>query len=169
MPVSALILRQDFETAIDSARSLGPEHAVPGLASPLDVDWAGRIGRVWDRIEQALREAFQYGRERAEELARTAAGEAEELLTAAGHKAYDVHQALLAKLQAYVSTLVDAALAHVRSQLILGGTTFVLADVELAQMISMTGSLKASITELVSLTSSGEISVTARYSAASNT
>ena len=61
MTISALILRDDFESAVSAAKAIGSTKNVPGLASPLDAAWSGRINAAWDRIESAFRTAFEKG------------------------------------------------------------------------------------------------------------
>ncbi|GIF02133.1 hypothetical protein [Paractinoplanes rishiriensis] len=164
MSTVALILRQDFEQAVDAARAVGGgEEHVPGLATSLDSALTARVRAVWDGIEAALRAAFEYGREKANPLVKTAITEAESLVASAGHRAADVQQTILVKLSEYVVRLTDAALSRVRTELILGGVTWRLSGVELAQKISLTGALSTNITSLATMTSGGELTVNAQY------
>ncbi len=164
MSTVALILRQDFEDAVDAARAVGNGSGqVPGLATSLDSALAGKVRAVWDQIEAALRTAFEYGREKAAPLLTAAASEAEALVASAGRRAAEVQQSILAKLNEYVTRLTDNALSRVRTELVFSGATWRLDGVELAQTISLTGSLSTNITSLVTLTSGGELTVNARY------
>lgn len=163
MSTVALILRQDFEQAIDAAREVGRGGSVPGLATSLDSALTGKVRAAWDRIEEALRTAFEFGREKASPLVKAAVDEAEALVASAGHRAAEVQQALLVKLSEYVLRLTDAALERVRTELVVGGVTWRLSGVELAQKISMTGALSTNITSLATLTSGGELTVNAQY------
>jgi hypothetical protein len=164
MSTVALILRQDFEDAVDAARSVGGGNGqVPGLATSLDSALAGKVRAVWDQIEAALRVAFEYGREKAAPLLTAATAQAEALVASAGRRAAEVQQSILAKLNEYVTRLTDNALSRVRTELVFSGVTWRLDGVELAQTISLTGSLSTNITSLVTLTSGGELTVNARY------
>jgi hypothetical protein len=169
MTISALILRDDFESAVSAAKAIGSAKNVPGLASPLDAAWSGRINAAWDRIESALRTAFEKGWDAAQSLTAKAIEQAEQLIADAGNRAYDVQQALLSRLQAYVTRLTDAALGRVRPELQLGVTTWRLESVELAEKISLTGSLSTNITSLVTVTANGELTVTAKYAVTKET
>jgi hypothetical protein len=169
MTISAIILRDDFESAVSAAQAMGTVKNIPGLAAPLDAAWSGRINEVWDRIESALRTAFERGRDAAQSLTTKAIEQAEQLIADAGHRAYDVQQALLSRLQAYITRLTDAALGRVRPELQLGATTWRLESVELAEKISLTGSLSANITSLVTVTAGGELTVTAKYAVTTET
>ncbi len=164
MSTTALILRQDFESAVDAARDIGGRDGqVPGLATSLDSAMNGRVRAVWDRIEAALRAAFEYGQEKAAPLVAAATAEAEELVASAGRRAAEVQQTLLAKMNEYVTRLTDAALSRVRTEVVLGDVTWRLSGVGLTQKISMTGALSTNIASLVTLTSVGEITVSAQY------
>ena len=92
-----------------------------------------------------------------------AVSSAESLIQGAGARAKDVHQALLAKIQTYLARLVDAAISQVRRIVEVGNTLLELDGLEVSQRISLTGSLKAALTEIVALTSAGELTVTASY------
>ncbi|MEV6336951.1 hypothetical protein AB0M12_19780 [Nocardia vinacea] len=163
MMTYAVIGRDDFEYAIDAAHQAVRQSATTDLSAPLDATWIGRVNGVWDRIEHALRTAFQFGVEQARDLTEQAIKAAEALLDQAADRAEAVQQRLLAEMQAYLSTIIDRALNTVRPHLTIGGATIPLAGVEVSQKISLTGSLKISVTELIALTGGGELTVLARY------
>ena len=163
MTISALILRDDFETAISAAKVTAAAPITTGLAAPLDAAWLGRISAVWDRIESALRAAFERGRDAAQDLTVLAVDQAEKLISEAGRRAAGVQQALLSRLEAYVTRLTDAALGRVRPELQFAGATWRLESVELSEKISLAGSLSSNITSIVALTASGEMTVAAKY------
>jgi hypothetical protein len=88
---------------------------------------------------------------------------ANDLVTSAGNKARAVQQELLKGVQAYLSQLVDAAIAQIRSAVVIGAETLALESIDMSYKISLGGSLKVTITDLASLTSSGELTVSAHY------
>src|SRR4051812_39190668 len=163
MYVHATIGRVDFEAALASARNVGADGNLPGMAAPLDSGLWGRISEAWDTVERALRQAVQYGLDAARQGVDDAVSAAEGLVRAAGHRARDVHEALLARLQDYLAHLLDSALSRVRQAVVVGGATLALTGVELSQKISLTGSLKVTITDVAALTGAGEVTVLARY------
>jgi hypothetical protein len=163
MITAGVVTRQHFEGALQAAAAVGNQEPLTGLAAPLDATWLGRISETWDMVEAALREAYLWGRDAAQQALADAIAQAEQLLRSAGKRARDVHQALLERAQAYLTVLIRSALAQVHGVLDVAGTKLKLVSVEVAQSISLTGSLKASITELVALTGAGEISVSASY------
>jgi hypothetical protein len=95
----------------------------------------------------------------------TAVARAEDLVRSAGHPARDVHQALLAHAQSYLAVLVREALEQVQAMITVGGAQLKLTSVDVAQRISLNGSLKAAMTEIVAITANGEITVSASYHA----
>ena len=58
---------------------------------------------------------------------------------------------------------MDRALAQLRPTVLVGPEIFALNGIELAQTLTMTGSLKTNLLEMVTLTAEGELSVTATY------
>jgi hypothetical protein len=160
--------RQGFEAALNAARDEGSVRAYPGLSAPLDGSWLGKIAEVWESVEQALRDAFVHGMDYARDSLGKAVSSAESLIQGAGVRAKDVHQAFLAKIQAYLARLVDAALSQVRRIVEVDGTQLELDELEVSQTVSLTGSVKAALTEIVALTADGELTVTASYKAASH-
>jgi hypothetical protein len=169
MIVVGTVDRQGFEAALSAARDEGSVRSYPGLSAPLDGSLLGKISEVWESVERALREAFIHGMDYAREALDQAVSSAENLIKNAGVRAKDVHQALLAKLQEYLSRLVDAALSQVRRIIEVGDIQLELDALEVSQRISLTGSIKASLTEIVALTSAGELTVGASYKIAGGT
>jgi hypothetical protein len=155
--------RHEFEIALSAARDVGVVRGYKGLSAPLDGSLLGKIAEVWESVEQALRDAFVHGMERGQATLDKAVSSAESLIQGAGARAKDVHQALLAKIQTYLARLVDAAISQVRRIVEVGDTQLELDGLEVSQRISLTGSIKAALTEIVALTSTGELTVTASY------
>ena len=166
MIVVGTVNRQGFEAALNAARDEGSVRAYSGLSAPLDGSLLGKISEVWESVEQALRDAFVYGTDHAREALDKAVSSAQNLIQGAGSRAKDVQQALLAKTQAYLSRLVDAALSQVRRIVEVGDTQLELDALEVSQRVSLTGSVKAALTEIIALTSAGELTVTASYKTA---
>jgi hypothetical protein len=89
----------------------------------------------------------------------------QEIVEAAGAGARAVHQSILARLNRYLSELIDRALARVRLVVTVADRALQLDSVEVVQTLTLSGSLKVSIEEVCALTAEGQISVNARYSA----
>ena len=139
--------RHEFETALSAAHDEGVVRDYKGLSAPLDGSLVGKVAEVWESVEQALRDAFVNGMEHARPALDKAVSSAKSLIHGAGARAKDVHQALLAKIQTYLARLVDAAISQVRRVIEVGNTQLELKGLEVSQRISLTGSLKASLTE----------------------
>lgn len=165
MIVVGTVNMQGFETALTAARDEGITRDYPGLSAPLDGILNGRVSEVWESVETALRDAFIHGKEYSRQALDTAVTRAEQFIQGAGNRAKDVRQALLAKIQAYLSQFVDAALSQVRGTVKVGEAELELDALEISQSVSLTGSIKASLSEIVGLTSEGQLSVTASYRA----
>jgi predicted YcjX-like family ATPase len=163
MTVTTISTRAGFERALDAARAVGSETPLPGLAAPLEAGILARVAEAWDEIESALRDAYWRGRDSARAAIDAAIKRAEEGVAAAGRKAKEVQEALLARLQMYLRTLIDEALAQVRDAIQVGSRTLSLTSVQLSQTVALSGSLKASINEVASLTATGQLVVSSEY------
>lgn len=163
MTLTVLSTRAGFETALKAARDVGDETPLPGLAAPLEGSLLGRVRDAWDTIEAALRDAYWRGIDLAGQAVDAAIVRAQEACDAAGRKAAEVQEALLAKLQTYVRTLIDKALSQVRGVIEVGDRTMTLKSVQVSQTVALSGSLKASISEVASMTASGELVVSSQY------
>ena len=71
--------------------------------------------------------------------------------------------ALTAQLQVYLSEHIDRSLSRVRGAIEVEGASLRLTGVSVAQSIQLSGSLKASISEILALTAEGQILITAEY------
>src|SRR5216683_51228 len=127
---------------------------------------AGQRDACWEAFASALSRAFQFGADQAKEYVDAAVKAANDLVASAGKRARAVQQELLKRVQVYLSQLVDAAIAQVRSTVMIGVQTLALESVDMSYEISLGGSLKVTITDLASLTSAGELTVSARYTIA---
>jgi F0F1-type ATP synthase membrane subunit b/b' len=160
-----VVTRQEFEAALKAADDEGKDGNYAGLHAPLDAGLRGKIAEVWNSIKSALRGAYVHGKEESQLALDKAVAQAESLIASAGAHARDVQQALQDKISRYLSRFVDAALSQVKATVRVGGADLRLDAVEVSQSISLTGSLKASLQEIVGLTSEGQLTVNASYKA----
>jgi hypothetical protein len=165
MEIIGTIAPLDFDNALRRAEKIGHSLAVPGLAAPLEVGLLGRVDAIWEQIAQALRKARTAGYAGAMEIVERAADEAEKLIAASGRKADEVRQMIVARLQEYLTAIVEAVLAQVQPTIKVGGNLMLLRKVDLARKIALSGSLKVTIASIAEMTGSGEITVTASYGA----
>jgi hypothetical protein len=110
-----------------------------------------------------LEAAYQFGLDGAYRLRDAAIAMAERAIVDAKDRAEELRIALVERLRQYVRSLVDGALQQVEPVLRVGGVELALADITVSQRVVLGGSLKASITEAVSVTASGEVSIDTRY------
>ena len=164
MITTGRITRADFEMAVARSAEVGSRERLGGLSAPRDTPLRSRIDLVWDAVTNALRRAYVLGRDAAREAMDAAKAEAQALLVEAGARAQEVHDALLDKVQAYLTTVVDSALRQVRGELVLGGgRSLPLIRLEVRQRLSLSGEIGVTLESLLSLTSGGEIEVAAQY------
>lgn len=163
MQVVAVVTRADVESALAAARAVRFDADLPGLAAPVAGALMGKLAEAWDDIEAALRRGYERGLAAAQSHLDAAIAKAQDLIDDAGHKARDAHAYVLGRLQAYVKDLLDAALAHVKTTLRVGDQTLRLVNVQISQTINLGGSLKASLTEICTMTAEGSLTLVADY------
>jgi hypothetical protein len=153
----------DFESALEAARSVEKSGELSDLAAPLGAAVAGRLSEAWDRIEAALQEAWRKGQDFARGTAEETAARVQEIIDSTGDSARAVQERLLARLHRYLEELIDRTIARVRGSITVDSRELHLNSVELAQSVTLTGSMKLSIQEALALTSEGQLEVTAQY------
>lgn len=163
MQVTSVITRQEFKIALGAARAVNAPASAAGLTAGRDAGLWGSVSEVWDRIESALDSAYLFGKDAAVQKIDAALDAVDRLMDSVGRRAGEAQEWLLARVQAYLSTIIDIAVRHTRSTVTVGESVLVLEGVELAQKISLTGSLKAAISEICNLSANGEIAIIARY------
>jgi hypothetical protein len=135
------------------------------LNAPLDAETADWISRSWDEVEGALRSAYHDGMEAARPLIDGVAAKTKELVESASKRAEVVRAALNERLNTYLQTLIDEALKRVRPTVSVGGRELAMVSVTLEQEINLSGSLKASLTEVCEFIAEGKMSLSAEYAA----
>jgi hypothetical protein len=164
-----IVSRQGFEEALDAARDQSFDgRSYAGLEAPLAGGLIGKIAEAWESIERALRDAYVHGTEYARAALDKAVMTSESLIQSAGPRARDVHQAILEKIRSYLTRFVDEALSQVRKTIRVGDAELQLETVEVSQSVSLAGSIQASLTQIVALTSEGQLTVSASYKSAAS-
>jgi hypothetical protein len=111
----------------------------------------------------ALRRGYEFGSDIARGLLEKAIAQAEQLITEAGSRARDVHEALLQKLQVFVQSFTNNVLRRIPTSITVGVLNYNISKVTCTQKLVMTGSIKMNLTEVFSLTSNGELQVAVDY------
>ncbi|MEO3475544.1 hypothetical protein AAFN86_27070 [Roseomonas sp. CAU 1739] len=146
------------EAAIDVAR------LQPGtLNSPLHEQEGHWVQRLWDTALGAIEAAWEGGSEAAGALIKRFEGEIGELRQALVSGAQRVVDEVAERLAGYARGLTSQLLRQFQDQLSIGGRDFRVNGLTIQQRFKMTGSLKASLKEICSLVSEGELSISATY------
>ena len=154
-----------FKAAIASTDKLGSADIQKGLNAPLDGVLLGRVEEAWEAVRNALDRAFIHGVESVQSLVESTSAKVDQLLLEAGRRADDVAIALREKIRHYLEALVDQLLKQMKQSIKVGEKELHVNAVSMSQKIVIGGSLKASLTDAISMTSSGEITVNVNYSA----
>ena len=166
MQISVMADLSIFTSALKKAEQVYPSMRPQGLNAPVDGVLMGRVSQTWEAIKEALQAALDYGSEKAESAFKGAWQEVERTLGDAGAKAGELQVLLMTRLREYLTTFIDGMLQQVRSELRVGTTTLRLSQVQLSQKVTLSTSLKATLKEVIALTSQGELQINASYTAA---
>ena len=161
-----VVLGEDiFESALEAAHASSTMvgAGATGLGAPLTDDVRRRIDDVWDATEAALLKARREGRQAAAELVQ----KVDALLKQAAVELVDryrvVKDAIAARLSAYITSVIDGALLRVRPALSIGGREMLVSSVTIEQRLMLSGSVKASLEEIVEFIAEGELTLSAEY------
>jgi hypothetical protein len=119
--------------------------------------------QAWDAVKSALERVWTYGSDAYDEALATATQAVDSIMQRAGESAREVRAGLTAQLQVYLSEHIERSLSRVRGAIEVEGTSLSLTGVSIGQSIQLSGSLKASISEVLALTAEGQILITAEY------
>lgn len=153
------------EEALAAAAAIGADAPLHGdrLNAPtLDAARAW-VQRLWDTAEGAIEAAWDDGAEAAAALIERFGAEIAELRTTLAEGARSVLETIAEKLAEYARTVTRRLLRQFEEALAIGGRSFEVKSVTVQQRVKLTGSLKASLKELCSMVSEGEVSVSATY------
>jgi hypothetical protein len=166
MVIPVIIDERVHTAALREARSLGGEVPLPPhvLHAPLDDEATTWIDSIWDAMEGAIRRAYREGMDAARPLIERASALIAEMSIGIARRAEDVRAAIVVRLRTYLHGAIDAALASVRSVIIVGGRELQMKSVKVEQRVNLSGSLKASLEETCEFVARGEISLAAEYS-----
>jgi len=165
MQIVVVLSETAFDNALMAARRVGTEElaASGALRAPFTAALKGKAADVWDRIERALRAAHDRGVQIARPLIDEASQALDDVIAAAGSLGGEVKAFIAEKLRRFVDALIDGALARLKPAIRVGTVELKIAKVAIAQKITLSGDLKASLEELCALSADGEISVDAEY------
>lgn len=156
------------EAALARARAIGGAVASGGgaLNAPLPDDVRRWLDRIWDSAEAALLRARREGAAAAQAFVDQVGMLLDEAGAALVERYQTLRDALLARLNEYLGAVVDAALGMVRPTLTIGPHALPIRSVSVQQHLKLSGSIKASLQDIVAVVAEGQLSVTAQYGGA---
>ncbi len=159
-----IISQENLDFAFGKVKQLvKDEESNPGLHSPFDGTWIGKIDSVWSSIQSTIQKAFIYGKEAITESIDSTLAYVETLLQQAGSKVKEVHNEILKRLQVFIKSLLDNAINLVPLFMTIGDTKFDVTRINYTQKLVLGGSLKANLLEIISITSNGEFHLSVEY------
>lgn len=165
-----LIVGDDIhEAALAQARAIGSVAAAGGhgaLNAPLADDVLRWLDDIWDSAEAALLRARRDGRAAAQSFVDQVGKLVDDAAVALADRYQALRDALLARLNEYLGSVVDAALRLLRPTLTVGTQALPVRSVTVQQHLKLSGSIKASLQEIVAVVAEGQLSVTAEYAEA---
>ncbi len=153
-----------FEAAVADAEKIGKPEQLTGLRAPLQGVTLGRLKEAWDTILDSIRKGIEFGVEKVDALVETTWESISAMITSAGNSASELKDYLIERLRQFLATFVDGMLKQVRTEITIGDSIFRLNLLQINQKVVIGGSLKASIKEIITLISNGEIEIEASYS-----
>jgi hypothetical protein len=151
--------------ALAAADAIGSDQQtkVGSLNAPVLDDAALWVSRLWDTATGAIEAAWEDGRGAATALIERFGEEVSELRGSFSEGAAAVIDLVAERLTEYARTLTRRLMSQFEENLTVGGHRFEVRGVTVQQKLKMTGSLKASLSELCSFVSEGDITISASY------
>lgn len=163
MQQPVMITQFNLDYAFEKARTFEAGPNAAQLKTLQKGPWIGKVEALWDKVQQAIQDAFTYGKEAVTDTINLVVRTAEDLVQQAGSMAKEVHNLLLARLQRFVKCLIESAMKLVPSTMVVGETEFTIDRVCYNQKLVLGGSLKLNIIEAIDITSSGELELSVEY------
>lgn len=164
MDILQIVGDEVHEAALARARAVGGVAAGHGaLNAPLADDVKRWLERIWDSTETALLRARREGRAAAQTFVDDVGKLLEKAHAELSERYQTLRDALLARLNAYLGSVVDAALKLVRPTLTIGTQSLPVRSVSVQHQLKLSGSIKASLQEVVAVVAEGQLSVSAEY------
>lgn len=165
MDMLVIVSDEIHTAALARARTLGrplPD-GTGTLKAPLTDDAIQWLDKIWDASEAALLRARRQGKAAAKELVEKVDALLKEASAALADRFQALRQALTMRLNEYITDVIDAAIKLVRPSVTIGDRLLHIASVSVEQRIMLSGSVKASLQEIVELVAEGELTLSAEY------
>jgi hypothetical protein len=166
MKVVAIVDEEMHMKALAAARHIGTTqvlstHGLNAVQVDEVMEWV--IG-LWDPIEAAISKACQQGMEAARPLVLQVQADLATLCNNASERARQVRAVLVERLNTYLMQVIDGALSRIRDHVTVGAKKFTISSITVDQKVSVSSSLKMSLSEICEFVAEGEIAVSAEYS-----
>jgi hypothetical protein len=154
-----------FEAAFVKARAVqapivSRKDGLPAFTPDAVLSWAERI---WDSVEQALRDAYRDGRGAAQAAIDTVGAKIREAAAALGDQLSQLEEIIRQRLDAYFQSVVDAALGRIRSTIRIGDKELTADGATIQQSVKLSGSVKSKLDEICSFLAENQIEVSVSY------
>jgi len=168
MKVLAVVNEQVHHEALAAARRIGVTQVSADSGLPtVQVDDVMRwVNRLWDPIEEAIAQAYHQGMAAAQPMIDGLNAQIAELLANTSARAREVRTIIAERLNTYLTNTIDGALSRVRASISVGGQTLIISNVTVEQKLSLSSSLKMSLSEICEFVAEGELTLSAEYGAA---
>jgi hypothetical protein len=157
-----------LEIAFEAARAVNVRavsrvDGLPTFVPDAVLSWSERI---WDTVEQALRDAYRDGRRAAQSAIDAVAAKMSDAAAALGDQLVQLEQIIRQRLDTYFQSLVDAAFSRLRSTIKIGDRELIADGATIQQTIKFTGSVKAKLDEICSFVAESQLQVSVSYKGA---
>lgn len=165
MKLLAVVDEQVHQDALGAARRIGTVQTVSqtGLNTVQVDEVMAWVTRLWDPIEEAIVMAYRQGMAAARPIVEQLHTELTALANNVSARARDVQAILSERLNTYLMRAIDGALGRVRDHITVGAKQFTINSVKVDQKVSVSSSLKMSLSEICEFVAEGEIALSAEY------
>jgi len=168
MQVLAVLTVQHHESALAQARRIGLSALLSAdrANAPLSADATHWLNEIWDQIELAVDRAMKRGLQAAQPILARVNELVDEVLGLGSAWVDEVLLTVRTRLSVYLRSAIEQALTLVQQSVVIGGQSFRIDRVVLSHTISLSSSIKASLTEVCEFVGEGQIELSAEYCAA---
>jgi hypothetical protein len=172
MATLAMINYASIQEAKEEARKIhGAAVLKAGLASPMGNTGQGLLERAWARIEDAIDRAASMAtrigetvQSQIDSLVESTMSDVQSIIGTAAEDFKKLRDQLLDRLGAFAIDLFKRQVSRVPASIDVNGSTLKLESVKYSQKITFNTSLKASLSEVLSVVGEGELTIETSYS-----
>jgi hypothetical protein len=168
MQVLAVFTENNHYAALERARQISVTAILPSdkAAALLSADASNWLNDIWDQVEIAIGTAAKRGLDAARSALDRVNDMVDQVLGLGMAWVDDVVAVVRARLSEYLKAAVQQALKAVQSTVVVGEQSFKIDRVVLAHSISLSTSVKGSLTEICEFVGEGQFELSAEYAKA---